>query len=573
MRIDSKQLCSNAASGLFGDTRKTGSARHQLLSTLWRRLIAAKKIIYFFGIVVVFLSHTFYLNVVAEDAFITFQFARHLANGHGIVWNVGEAPVEGYTNFLWLILSASLIKGDLNVLLFTQLFGVLASLVTIGYTYRLGRKLFNLPYGYALIPCLFLAASGPFAAWASSGMETNLFGMFLLAGCFYFASWVQFDSYKDLVLCFLMLFLAILTRPEGFMIFGLVAVLGAAFSLHQSWAARMRYILALSVYVIPFLIYFFWRYNYFGFLLPNTFYAKTGGGLFQYLRGVKYSGLFAFHFLLPLVPIFFTLVWEQGFGGASRIVRWQSITQHLKNHLNIYIFVLVISVYTLYIVYVGGDYMAMYRFFVPILPFFYLLIGPATYHLHKSVAGIGHKRALTSGLIVFTIGLTVLQSTPIEGRLFRKPEFMHGTYQGIQYERYYVARYKVIADFFREYKQSAQDSLALGPIGVISYYSDLTIHSIFGIVDPYIAHKEMTGLGQGLPGHEKHDLPYVLSKRPTYIMFSLSLRSEPESYPDYSDEIDKMIQENYRLKSVWLDDHINDEAGYFTFLELKTHEP
>jgi hypothetical protein len=357
------------------------------------------------------------------------------------------------------------------------------------------------------------------------------------------------------------------------MIFGLVAAFGAVISLRRSQPARTQYILALSVYVIPFLIYFFWRYSYFGYLLPNTFYAKTGGGFFQYLRGVKYSGLFAFHFLLPLAPIFFTLVWERGFGGTSRVVQGQSFTQHLKIHLNIYICVLVSTVYTLYIVYVGGDYMAMYRFFVPILPFFYLLIGLVAYRLLESVAGIGYKRALTNGLIAFAIGLTVLQSTPIEGRLFRKPEFMHGTYQGIQYERWHVARYKVIANFFRGAKRSAQDSLAVGPIGVISYYSDMTIYSIFGIVDPYIAHKQMTGLGQGFPGHEKHDLPYVLSKRPTYIMFSLGLRSEPESYPDYSDEIDKIIHENYQLRSVWLDDSINDEAGYFTFLELKTHEP
>lgn len=546
---------------------------HQLMPTLWSRLIVAKKIIYLFGIFVVFVIHTFHLEVVVEDAFITFQFARHLANGQGIVWNIGEVPVEGYTNFLWLLLSAFLIKGGLNITLFAQLFGVLASLVTMGYIYLFGRKIFNLPYGCALIPCLFLAVSGPFAAWAASGMETNLFGMFLLAGCYYFVSWTQLDSYRDLVLCSLMLFLATLTRPEGFMIFGLVAALGAVFSLRQSRAAWVHYIVAVSVYVIPFLIYFFWRYSYFGFLLPNTFYAKTGGGFYQYLRGVKYSGLFTFHFLLPLVPIFLALAWEHGFGGANRPAQCFSIIQHLKTHSGIYISVLVITTYTLYIVYVGGDYMAMYRFFVPVLPFFYLFIGPATYCLFKSVAGIEHKRALTSGLIAFAVGMTVLQSTPLEGRLFRKPEFMHGTYQGIQYERWHVARYKVIADFFRDYKRSAHDSLALGPIGVISYYSDMTIYSIFGIVDPYIAHQPMTGIGRVFAGHEKHDIPYVLSNRPTYFLFSLGLQPEPESYPEYSGDAGRIIRENYQLKSVWLDDRGNNEAGYFTFLELKTHEP
>lgn len=546
---------------------------HRPVSVFWSKLSATKRIIFLFVIVGAFLIHTFHLNVVAEDAFITFQFARHLANGHGIVWNIGEAPVEGYTNFLWLLLSASLIRGGLDVTCFTQLVGVFASLVTMIYTYRFGKKLFNLPTSYALIPCLFLAVSGPFAAWASSGMETNLFGMFLLAGCYYFVSSVQFDTHHDLVLCFLMLLFATLTRPEGFMVYGLLTALGALFSLGQPRAVWMRFILAFSVYTIPFLVYFFWRYSYFGFWLPNTFYAKTGGGFSQYLRGVKYSGLFAFHFLLPLLPIFFIFVWVHGFGRATQTNRGQNILKHLRNHINVYICILVSAVYTMYIVYAGGDYMAMYRFFVPILPFFYLLLGPAIYYLLKSVAGTRYKEMLTVGIMSFAIVMTFLQSTPIESRLFHKPEFMHGTYQGIQYERWHVARYKVIADFFKEYRRSEQESLALGPIGVISYYSDMTIYSVFGIVDPYIAHKQMAGISQVLAGHEKHDLSYILSKRPTYFLFSLSLLPVAESVPDYSGEVRNIIEENYQLKSVWLEDRINSEAGYFTFLELKTREP
>src|SRR5687767_9047436 len=41
------------------------------------------------------------------DAFITLRYSRHLAEGHGIVWNVGEAPVEGYSNFLFVLIGAA----------------------------------------------------------------------------------------------------------------------------------------------------------------------------------------------------------------------------------------------------------------------------------------------------------------------------------------------------------------------------------------------------------------------------------------------------------------------------------
>ena len=58
------------------------------------------------AIALVFLAHVLYLNGVAEDAFIALRFARNLAHGHGLVWNPGTPPVEGYTDFLWVIAAA-----------------------------------------------------------------------------------------------------------------------------------------------------------------------------------------------------------------------------------------------------------------------------------------------------------------------------------------------------------------------------------------------------------------------------------------------------------------------------------
>ena len=40
---------------------------------------------------------------VQDDAYISFRYARNLADGFGLVWNIGER-VEGYTNFLWTLL-------------------------------------------------------------------------------------------------------------------------------------------------------------------------------------------------------------------------------------------------------------------------------------------------------------------------------------------------------------------------------------------------------------------------------------------------------------------------------------
>jgi arabinofuranosyltransferase len=41
---------------------------------------------------------------IQDDAFISFRYAQHCAEGHGLTWNIGEQPVQGYTNFLWTLL-------------------------------------------------------------------------------------------------------------------------------------------------------------------------------------------------------------------------------------------------------------------------------------------------------------------------------------------------------------------------------------------------------------------------------------------------------------------------------------
>src|SRR5258705_12831266 len=126
--------------------------------------------IYLAMIIAVFIGHAVYLNCVAEDAFITFRFAKNLAQGHGILWNVGEPPVEGYTNFLWLIISAVILRVGIKIEIASQVLGVIVSIASLIYTYQFSNRLMNVNRLHSLIPCLFLAFSGPFATWATSGM-------------------------------------------------------------------------------------------------------------------------------------------------------------------------------------------------------------------------------------------------------------------------------------------------------------------------------------------------------------------------------------------------------------------
>jgi len=93
-------------------------------------------LLYFLVIAVIFVLHAIHLAVIAEDAFIGFRFAEHFADGNGLLWNTGESPVEGYTNFLWIILcSVSILSGS-NLLLFVQVAGIAFSIIILIYVYN-----------------------------------------------------------------------------------------------------------------------------------------------------------------------------------------------------------------------------------------------------------------------------------------------------------------------------------------------------------------------------------------------------------------------------------------------------
>lgn len=40
---------------------------------------------------------------IQDYAFISFRYAYNLAHGQGLVWNSDDS-IEGYTNFLWLLM-------------------------------------------------------------------------------------------------------------------------------------------------------------------------------------------------------------------------------------------------------------------------------------------------------------------------------------------------------------------------------------------------------------------------------------------------------------------------------------
>lgn len=522
--------------------------------------------------VVVLAVHFLWLQVVAEDAYITFRFSQNLASSEGLVWNAGEPPVEGYTNFLWVIVGAVVIRLGLDIALVSQVLGFLAAVGTVVIVYDWARRHLVMPPLLAAIPLSFLVASGPFAAWAGSGMETTIFGFLITLGCYMFVNYWREADHQQLLWASLAFVLAAMTRPEGVVVFCILGALGLLLSLGGDRHRWQHFMVPLAVFLVLFGAYFLWRYSYFGWLLPNTFYAKTGGGLDQMKRGIRYAMLFYLYFVAPMGLVLIALLVA---GRAPLKQRLSALRPSEilsaplawgRRNVAWLAPLVVVAVYSAYIAVVGGDYMAMFRFFAPITPLICLVGGAALAALWRDVRG-----PLPGAALAVALALVVVQSTPLEARLFPPIPRNHGTWRGVEVERWHVARLLLIGHHFDGTRTSYEDSVATDAIGAIAYVADMKVFdTLGGLVDEHIAHKKFAPgeLGSGLPGHERQDMDYIFAERqPTYFMYNRELTDKPLGrLPKLKGQAAEIAAKDYEPVSVLLEDEQNGETGYFTYL-------
>jgi arabinofuranosyltransferase len=213
-----------------------------------------------------------------EDAAMLLRYSQHLAQGHGIVWNVGEPPVEGATDFLFMALVAALHRAGLGLETAARALGAAAHLLTVLGIYAAGRRLFAAGPPLAFVPAAYLAV-GPGLRYVTACYGTPLFALTVLIG--WWALWRVTRAAParvtrralELGLAGVLMGLA---RPEG-------ALLAVLFLITALLARRGDARALLGGFALGFgllgLAYFAWRWSYFGDPLPNPYYKKGGGAL------------------------------------------------------------------------------------------------------------------------------------------------------------------------------------------------------------------------------------------------------------------------------------------------------
>ncbi|WP_437692482.1 hypothetical protein [Sorangium sp. So ce176] len=450
-----------------------------------------------------------------DDAYISFRYAENLANGNGLVYNVGER-VEGYTNFLWTVLLAGAVKLGATPPAAAKVLGVACACGALVPTYLLSRRL----RAFSNLPCLatwLLATSILFSGYAVFGLETPLFLLLTLAGTELFLREEDAAAAGDAPRLALTLSsfpwsgvvfaLAALTRPEAPLFLGLLVI------WHVDQAFSRRNLLRLLAFALPVAAHLLWRHSYYGAWLPNTLAAKTGNFAQQLQGGSDYVRKYAQHagaFLwLGLVSV------------AS------SIVHRRRSGLAIASIALLFGVY---VVVVGGDWMPYFRFLAPAEPFAFLLADDA-------IRGIAARRERAASLALAAFGaITIATRT---GELWRAQSNLLVNDKGFWDDA--AGR---TADWL---VQNAEPGpIAIADIGYVGYRTGFPIVDMLGLLSPEVS---------SLPGGYTHKVgtgytDALFSKNPRYFLIIASGAdcrnpTVPSSRASYNDP---RFKKDYKLR-------------------------
>ncbi|TMQ12210.1 MAG: hypothetical protein E6J90_32260 [Deltaproteobacteria bacterium] len=484
-------------------------------------------------------AHSLAYNFVTDDAYISFVFSRNLAEHGELTFNLGQ-PVEGYTSFLWtFVLGVGMIAGvppDYA----SRVLGTACGLATLYAAFRLAERALGRPTLWAAVPAVLLACSSGFACWSSGGLETQLYTLLVTVALdALVAATTRPRALRRLGVA---LALASMTRPEGPMV---AAVLGAVWISRRliAWLRARASTpgpglrptrdeaLALAWFFGLWAPWFAWRWWYYGWPFPNTYYVKASGpwvapdlGHQMIDNGLYYVWLWLrqSHLLLALPIAIAGLVAARP--GTPRSVLAATCA--------------VLSAVTLaYTVSVGGDFMGLHRF---IMPMFVVAALAVTLGTEWVAGALGRLAGRLAGrrvaVMLGTLAGPVLAVALIAGfaatqwRLTRD-SLRWGNFdsdRGIDTPIYLIAYTEDRATIGRAMAGCFQpdDFSIVGGAGAQPYFARMRGVDVFGLVSEAIAHDEPRVRARA--GHTKFGSDRVLAAyHPTFVFSCYAIHRTP----------------------------------------------
>jgi arabinofuranosyltransferase len=421
-----------------------------------------------------------------DDMMISMRYAANLAAGFGAVWNPGEMPVEGYTNPLWMLTMALPHLAGIPVSMTSFFILVLNGVLFLFLLFLTWKTASQAGLGPMIAGwiVLMLALNRWVIYWAVGGSEA------LLMSCL-------------IMILSLRMMMARRHRPVGWgsgLLLGLLGVarsdalvavavlLMAWFSLSRAGRARpWSWLPALLFPAVLFLV----RHHYYGEWLPNTYYLRMVDIPTRVMFGLFYGS----HFMLLFGGLVATAL-------ASICIQKRIINRWLA---------ILSPVILIYAMYAGGDELAEYRFFVPVIP----LILIYSVSLLERVVKRWKKRDrlhMLNGFVVIVLmtGMMGFRSLALPGELVElgrvRCEQEHGNLLiGLMLKKH-TREDARIAHFWS---------------GAAPYFSERPSLDMLGKNDEFIA-RLASGPSDFQPAHNKYDAGYSLGLKPDIVVSGIN---------------------------------------------------
>ena len=205
---------------------------------------------------------------LSDDAFITLRTVRNWLLGFGPVWNVAER-VQTYTHPLWMLALTGAI-GLTQEYYFTTL--LLACGVSLAALFVLVRYL-AADWLAAVLAATILILSKSFIDFSTSGLENPLTHLLL---ALFFAVYLR-SPHGPRTLFWLALLAALgaVNRLDTILLFAPPL----AYAIYRQRGQRWRAVALVALGFLPLVAWELFSLAYYGFLFPNTYYAKLNTGV------------------------------------------------------------------------------------------------------------------------------------------------------------------------------------------------------------------------------------------------------------------------------------------------------
>jgi arabinofuranosyltransferase len=218
-----------------------------------------------------------------DDENITQVYGRNLANGFGYVYTPNFEHVEGATSPLWVAVHYVLYKLTATPEPYILLLGVVFTVLSIYWALGIARytlAALELPERALWIPVLAIAAQPNYFHWTVvTMMDQGVWGALVLGLVYVLVRQVspteasERASFPGVALCVL----GVLARPESMLLLPMMlALAGVIVAVNRGVGAALRYVAPYFAAVLLTLVALtLLRLSYFGYPLPNTYYAKV----------------------------------------------------------------------------------------------------------------------------------------------------------------------------------------------------------------------------------------------------------------------------------------------------------